>query len=161
MISSRRTVIAAFIVCLTIGMLVYARDTATAYNYTRDKEWLHMNILGWIEFGPAVLSCCKRIDLVLDSGDRFKIDNSDKNFNYFIDWLKTDFEPRLNMSENDTNFKAEPRKCRLILYPDNKSALESNYLLLIPLNQRTLNMSEQAYQAKLSELKSKMQPFKR
>lgn len=148
----RSTLWLLLLCCLTLMPPV---SGAEHYDYTRDKEWLHLNIFDWLSFGPPIVGCSKRVDLYVNDACVAKATDESRGLSEIKRWIRANISPKMNMSPNDTDTRPTHPRDRLMLYcKDNPAA--DDLLLIIPLSPRMLNTGPAEFQKQLDQLKVKM-----
>ena len=129
--------------------------SGAAMSIASNGEWLRHNGTAWIVFGPAVFGACKRIDLhVRDDGD-YHILAGSPSFVSIREWVRKKFEQRVNESPVVPSYKAVYFPIYLDLYSDERGE-RGDLLLKIPLTTQMLDLTNDAFQLKLSDLKNSM-----
>ncbi len=114
------------------------------------------NGTAWLEFGPAIINSCARIELHMyqgpaSAGKTIVVLRQDSKFNGIRNWINENFEKKLNLSPQEPSYRAQFSANYLVLYASSTGGLDDR-LLRIPLAGETLG--PQQHERKLAEIKA-------
>lgn len=122
------------------------------------SDILRNNGTDWLFFGEAVMGCAKRIEFCFlqNMDDEFPIrefglNKNDPEFDQLLDWVRKQFELRLNFSPNEPAYKTKVFDNCITLFTA-ESAEPENILLRIPICAETVQRTTEDTLAKMQEL---------